>query len=716
VVANAGQGGKTVLQAGNDVNIAAVTTGRSEATGLGSKNGRTETSSQAVGSVIRSGGDLRIEAGRDITAQAASLQAGSAGGDSANLSLYAGRNLTLTAGENAAEVDDHLDVKGGLNHFTSNATSSQTTLERTTLDAGTNGQVKLHSGADMTLAAIEVNAQGLSIDAGGSLNLQTHRTHSNSSSQHSDSDVMFLDVSDNGRKDQSTHYNQFNVQQLSIHAGGAINAQMSVRDSAQTLAQQPGMEWINRLTSDPTLARQLNWQQVQEAHDKWDYSYSGLSPSGAAIVSIIVGAITAGASSTVTGFTQGAMQAGYASVASQATVSFYNNTGDIGAVLKDLGSNQGVKNIVGAMLTGGALGALGNAITLNVNGVATPLNQIGAASPFMDQLGKNLINGAASAVINTAVNGGSLEDNLAQSIASAFINTAAAQGAYAIGGWQPTNSAAVNAFARETAHAILGCAAGAARAGSGDGCAAGAAGSVAGHLVAQYALTGGPQDAATMIGLGQVVGGIAGALVGDDVASVNIGAQAGGNAVKNNQCAATRSCGSSAARVNVQGNVAAEPLGRLTTPTSLHLSIEVTDGYSGITVLDGQPRPGGLTDSLGTQPQIGVYCVICLNSNISSTPKENIVWGPFDISPPIGMTTATFANSLIQIAGSYNNNTLQYTIPALPTSWMGPASYNSNSWAAGILQSTTGTTPLYNFAPFIAPGYQNPIPRMMFSQ
>ena len=208
--------------------------------------------------------------GHDLTAQAATLQAGPTGGAAdATLSLNAGNNLTLLAGQSVTDVKNHLEVSNGLDHLTSNASSSISTLNRTTLSAGANGQVNLQSGADMTLAAVQVNANALSISASGNLTLATQSTHTNISEQHSDSDVMFMDTSDTGKKDQSTQYNQFNVQQLNIQATGQINAQTSVRDSAAALAQQPGMEWIGQLTSDPTLAARVNWQQVQEAHDKW---------------------------------------------------------------------------------------------------------------------------------------------------------------------------------------------------------------------------------------------------------------------------------------------------------------------------------------------------------------------------------------------------------------------------------------------------------------
>ena len=62
---------------------------------------------------------------------------------------------------------------------------------------------------------------------------------------------------------------------------------MSVKDSAQALAQQPGLQWMGQLSSNPELAGKVNWQQVQEAHEQWNYKQQGLTPAAAAVVAIV---------------------------------------------------------------------------------------------------------------------------------------------------------------------------------------------------------------------------------------------------------------------------------------------------------------------------------------------------------------------------------------------------------------------------------------------
>jgi hypothetical protein len=118
-------------------------------------------------------------------------------------------------------------------------------------------------------------------------------------------------------------------------------------------------------------------------------------------------------------------------------------------------------------------------------------------------------------------------------------------GAYEIGQWTSpgidlvtgaVTPPALNRFAGEVAHAIVGCAAGAARTGNGDGCASGAVGAVAGHLAAGFINpTGGPSRAAETSAWSQVMSGVAGALVGTNAQSVYVAAGTGANAVENNR-------------------------------------------------------------------------------------------------------------------------------------------------------------------------------------
>ncbi|TPG27118.1 hypothetical protein EAH83_05205 [Variovorax ginsengisoli] len=257
------------------------------------------------------------------------------------------------------------------------------------------------------LAAIEANANTLDIQAGGKLVFATQTTTDAASRQEAKGDAAFVSASGKGHVDETTHYNQLNVGTLKIVAKGGVTAQIGEHDTQATLAQQPGMGWVDQIANDPALGR-VDWQQVQEAHDKWQYRQSGLGPVAAAVVSLVVGVATAGAGTAVMGAsataypaTTAAIQAGITSMASQATVSFMNNGGNLGKVFDELGSSASIKAIATSMVTAGAIQGLSTSGLLPDN-LANATN--GKAS-FPNMLGRQLIDNTASAVIRSGSTG-----------------------------------------------------------------------------------------------------------------------------------------------------------------------------------------------------------------------------------------------------------------------------------------------------------------------
>lgn len=328
-----------------------------------------------------------------------------------------------------------------------------------------------------------------------------------------------------------------------------VQAGLSARDSLEQLAQRPGMGWVDQLNKDPALQGRINWQQVQEAHEQWDHDQQGLTPEGAAILTLVTvyftgpwaqAAGTTASSSVVTsgvaalgegGFIAaggltvstavgGIVAAGVSTLASQAAVALVNNQFDLGATLSTLGSSESVRSLLTAMVTGGVLAGL------NLDPTGLPTVSSGA-QPFMVQLQQNLTAGAARALISTAINGGSLEDALAAAIKGSILDTVAAQTAFVIGDLAQANT--LDTFSHAVAHAVAGCAVGAARTDSSGGCAAGAIGAAVGELAAEA--YGRQPDT---VAFASMMAGMAVAIAGGDAEEINQGSQAGGNAAANN--------------------------------------------------------------------------------------------------------------------------------------------------------------------------------------
>jgi filamentous hemagglutinin len=87
-----------------------------------------------------------------------------------------------------------------------------------------------------------------------------------------------------------------------------------------------------------------------------------------------------------------AIAAGFQSLVSRAAVSLANNKGDLGKVLKELGSSASIKSLATSMVTAGLVSAM--PVDLIPAASASPL---WLSSNFTQQLQVNLVRGAMSA-------------------------------------------------------------------------------------------------------------------------------------------------------------------------------------------------------------------------------------------------------------------------------------------------------------------------------
>ena len=350
---------------------------------------------------------------------------------------------------------------------------------------------------------------------------------------------------------------------VSFDAGLKITAQVPKEVQAtaggQALAKQvqtlngtlgsssSGLEYLNQLAANPN----VKWDKIALANDKWSYEQAGLTPAGAALLSIAVAAYTGGMGAEMLGGTAAtttsaatlmgsttlatAVNAGFASLASQAAVAMVNNGGDIGKTLAQLGSEQSIKGLLTTMATAGALQSLDKALGFD---------GINAKSTFGDQLLKNVTNNIASRSVDAALNGRKFDENvLSSALTDALITSGMAYGANAIGNAASSQNgtpAQIDAFTQKLAHAVLGCAAGAAQNG---GCGAGAVGAVVGEMAAEFYTSTNKSTMevnamkANALKFAQVMAAVAGVIAGgggDNAAAVTTASTTGTNAAQNN--------------------------------------------------------------------------------------------------------------------------------------------------------------------------------------
>ncbi|HFC7553331.1 TPA: DUF637 domain-containing protein, partial [Neisseria meningitidis] len=357
----------------------------------------------------------------------------------------------------------------------------------------------------------------------------------------------------------------------------------NLKTEIEKLAKQPEYAYLKQLQ----VAKNINWNQVQLAYDKWDYKQEGMTPAAAAVVVIVVtvltygalsapaaagtaGAAGAGAGGAAAGtaagtgvaagtaagtgvaagtaattgvaagtsaaaITTAAGKAALASLASQAAVSLINNKGDINHTLKELGKSSTVRQAATAAVTAGVLQGISGLNTQAAEAVSKHFH-----SPAAGKLTANLINSTAAASVHTAINGGSLKDNLGDAALGAIVSTVHGEVASKI-----KFNLSEDYIAHKIAHAVAGCASAVANKGK---CRDGAIGAAVGEMVGETLLDGrdvgklSPQERQKVIAYSQIIAGSVVALVKGDV---NTAANAATVAVENNSLLARR-------RVNIR--------------------------------------------------------------------------------------------------------------------------------------------------------------------
>ena len=196
-----------------------------------------------------------------------------------------------------------------------------------------------------------------------------------------------------------------------------------------------------------------------------------------------------------------AANAGFSALAANASVSLINNRGDLGAVLKDLGSSQSLKSLATAMVTAGALNGLGFT---------------GTTTEFADRLQQAAMRATVSATISTVVNGGELDDAFVDGLTNAAIMTALASVQHEIGDFGFEHELPEGSIPKMIAHAMAGGLASELAGGKfTDGAMAATLAELTGPL-----LGGTDLDAGTQVELQRLIGATAVMLRGSDVGGV----------------------------------------------------------------------------------------------------------------------------------------------------------------------------------------------------
>ena len=370
-----------------------------------------------VGSSLTAGGDVTLDAGKDMTLISTRITAG----DEAY--LVAGDKLELLA---AQDSDYSLYDKKKKGSWGSKQTQRDevTKVVNVGSEITTGGDLTIESGGDQRYQVAKLNSgNDLNVSSGGDITFESVKDLHQESHEKSKSSAAWFSMKGKGHTDETVRQSELTAQgDLVIYAVGKIHADVrqvnkqTVTESIDAMVKaDPKLAWLKELDAQGG----VDWRQVQEIHTSFKYANSGLGPAAQMIIAILMTVLLGPAGAGLGGWAL----AGASSLATTGTVATINNNGDIGAGYKAVLSKDGLTNAAIAAITAGvAENYLGDmTMTKQVNGkTVIDLSSIEAVSHFA---GQQLINNASAAAIAKAFG---RDVTLAGILQSAVYNTLAA--------------------------------------------------------------------------------------------------------------------------------------------------------------------------------------------------------------------------------------------------------------------------------------------------
>uniref|UniRef100_UPI000AE70CDB DUF637 domain-containing protein n=1 Tax=Pseudomonas aeruginosa TaxID=287 RepID=UPI000AE70CDB len=406
------------LSAGRDVTLAAAAN-EEHAYSKTRKVTYQEDKVAQQGTRVDAGGDLAINAGQDLRLIASQASAG----DEAY--LVAGDKLELLA---ANDSNYYLYDKKKKGDFGRKETRRDevTDVKAVGSQISSGGDLTLLSGGDQTYQGAKLESgNDLAIVSGGAVTFEAVKDLHQESHEKSKGDLAWQSSKGKGQTDET-------VRQSQIVAQGnlAIKAVEGLKIDLKHIDQKTVSQTIDAMVqADPQLAwlkeaeqrGDVDWRMVQEVHDSWKYSNSGLGAAPSLAIAIVAAAYLGPV---------------YGPMASNLAVGTINNGGDLGKGLQQATSADSLKGYAiaaaTAYLVSPQLDKAFGVSSDNINKVTkgfklSTVEGIGGFAAY------SIAQGFAQSVMQQAAYGGSYIDNLGNAMAGQARNLGMAVGFNFIG-------------------------------------------------------------------------------------------------------------------------------------------------------------------------------------------------------------------------------------------------------------------------------------------
>ena len=413
-------------------------------------------------SALNAGGNLSLDAGNNLIAIAAKLESG---GD---MHLKAGNDIALLAAQNSdyhfAETDKDGDY-GAKSHRKDEV--QKITNLTTELNAG--GNLVIDSEGNQHYQAAQIRSDGdITLESGGHITFEAVKYLVRETHEKSQGDLAWQKMEGEGFTDETLLQTAIVAQgNLAIEAAEGLTIDVKQIDQASVsgmidgmVANNPDLAWLKEAEA----RGDVNWQQVKEIHDSWDYESQSMGAASALVVAIVVTVLTAGAGGAIAG-TVGASTTGATatvagamatSAATSGASALINNQGDLGATLDSLDHSETYQGLAVTGVTAGLMYGLdgmfskwdyGKVETKSINNITKGFD-LGNAKGIAGFTLHNTAQAGIQAGVSSSIYGTSFSDAFKTSLESQGNNVLSAVAFHKVGdladGWMKTDAQGSN--------------------------------------------------------------------------------------------------------------------------------------------------------------------------------------------------------------------------------------------------------------------------------
>jgi len=399
-----------------------------------------------VMSCISAGGDVRLDAGIDLSVISSRITAG----DEAY--LVAGDNLDILAAQDSDYSLYDKKKKGSFGKLKLKR-DEVTDIKHIGSEIKAGGDLTLSSKGDQLYQVAKLESgNNITLDSGGAITFEGVKDFHDESHTKTNNSAAWVSSKGRGNTDETLRQTQM-IAKGNVVIKAVDGLKIDIKDVNQESVSQtidamvkadPQLAWLK----DAESRGDVDWRRVKEIHESFKYENSGVGPAAQIAIAIMMSFVMGpGGLALTSGGFGGAIATSLATTAVTSTIS---NKGNLGAALKDTFSADSLKS---AAIAGFTAGVLNYADANWFAGGTSKTANILTSSNFTDVAIRTTGRAIITSGISTAIGGGSFGDNFGAALVGQAGSVAMATGFNWVG---DTIKFPEGSLEKTVAHALMG--------------------------------------------------------------------------------------------------------------------------------------------------------------------------------------------------------------------------------------------------------------------